>query len=59
VILHFVAHRSHGLIEDGLYEGHAPTASGAGFCARLDVADALAGSVFNRFNHIAFSDVVT
>jgi len=58
VILDFVAHGSHGLVEDRLHKRHAASASGAGFGARLDVADALACSVLGGIDHIVLRDIV-
>lgn len=58
MVLDLVAHGRHGLVENGLDERHAATAASAGFGARLDIADALAGSVFSSINYIAFGDVV-
>jgi len=41
-----------------LDERHAATTASAGFGARLDIADALASSIFGGIDDIAFGDVV-
>ena len=59
VILDFLAHRFHLRVEDALDEGHAASASCAGFCAALDIADALAGAVLHAGHYITLGNVVT
>jgi hypothetical protein len=59
IVLDFVTHRLHGLVEDGLNEGHAASAPGTSFGARLDVADALTCAVFGGLDHVTFGNIVT
>ena len=58
VVLDFVAHALHGLVEDCLDKRHAATAPCAGFRTSLDFSDGLAGAVFDAVDYIAFGDVV-
>ena len=58
VVLDFVAHALHGLVEDCLDKRHAATAPCAGFRTSLDFSDGLAGAVFDAVDYIAFCDVV-
>ena len=58
MVLDFCTHRSHGLVEDRLYEWNAPTTTCAGLRARLYVAHGLALTIFDRFDDVGLEDVV-
>ena len=58
VVLDFLTHGGHGLVEDGLDERHTAATSCAGFGAGFDVADRLASSVFHGCSDVAFQNVV-
>ncbi len=53
------AHSCHLLVEDGLYKRHASTAASSGLGARLDITDALAATIFDHVDDVAFGDIMT
>ena len=58
MVLDFLAHGSHGFVEDGLNERHAAAAARAGLGARFDVADGFASALFDTFHDVALGNVM-
>lgn len=58
VVLDFITHALHRLVENRLDQRHAATAACAGFRTRFDFSNGLAGAVFDAVHYIAFGDVV-
>ena len=58
IVLDFVAHAFHGLVEDCLNQWHAATTACASFGTCLHVSDRLASAVLYAVNDIAFCHIM-